>query len=190
MVPEVSFVLVALFGLMVAAAMAGVAIAGVIALRNMRAFERDSQLVAGVASSAPTAWAGSQDLEARLHRRLRDALLALDANQAFDDDGGLLDLRVELQQQAMVLDEQLVATAALPAHLRTDPLEQLTGAVGVIEQAVADLATSSAHDAAARVSAALEDVRSRTGLVAQARAALDSLDNPATETRPEQQPGT
>lgn len=181
--------LVALFGLVVMMAVTGIAVAGVIALRNAKKFERDSQLMAGVPTNAPTAWAGSQAPEARLHRRLRDALVALDANQAFDDDGGLLDLRVELQQQAISLDEQLVATAALPAGLRAEPLAHITNAVVAIEQAVAGLATSSAQDAAGRLAAALEDVRSRTGLVAQARAALDAMDPGPEQADPEAQPG-
>ncbi len=185
-----SFVLVALFGLVVVAAVAAVAVAGVIALRNAKAFERDSQLVAGVPTNAPTAWAGSQAPEARLHRRLRDALLALDANQAFDDDGDLLDLRVELQQQAASLDEQLVATAALPASVRADPLAHITGAVAAIEEAVARLASSSAQDAAGRLASALEDVRARTGLVAQARAALDAMGPVPEQPDPEIQPGS
>ncbi|QXC63081.1 hypothetical protein KSP35_10025 [Aquihabitans sp. G128] len=166
---------VALFGIVVLVAVAGVVLAGVLALRGKANFERDAQLVPGMASRAPTSWAGSHDPEARLHRRLRDAMRALAANQAFDDDGSLLDLRVELQQQAVGLDDQLVATAALPLELRTEPLERIGGAIATIEQAVADLAGSSAAEAAADLSRVLDDVRTRTGLVAQAREALDAL---------------
>ena len=182
--------LVALFGLVVMMAVTGIAVAGVIALRNAKAFERDSQLIAGVSTNAPTAWAGSQAPEARLHRRLRDALVALDANQAFDDDGGLLDLRVELQQQAISLDEQLVVTAALPAGLRADPLAHIADAVAAIEQAVAGLASSSAQDIAGRLAHALEDVRARTGLVEQARAALDAMDPVPEQAEPGDQRGS
>jgi len=172
-------VLVLLLGLAVVALVAAVAVAGVIALRNKSTFERDSQLAPGLSTSAPTSWAGSHDPEARLHRRLRDAMAALSANQAFDYDGSLLDLRVELEQQAMALDEQLVVTAALPLHVRRRPLEQIAAVVAVIEQAVADLAVSSTGEAAVRLNAAIDDVRTRTSLVAEARAALDALP-PAT----------
>lgn len=178
-------VLVVLLGLIVVALVGAVAVAGVIALRNKSAFERNSRLAPGLSTSAPTSWAGSHDPEARLHRRLRDALVALSTNQAFDHNGSLLDLRVELEQQAMALDEQLVATAALPLHLRRQPLERITGAVGVIEQAVADLAASSAGEAAVRLDAALDDIRTRTTLVAEARAALDAL-----PSQPEPEAGT
>ena len=75
--------------------------AAVVALRNKAAFERSNELIPGVRSVAPTSWAGSHEPEARLHRRLIQALDALRANQAFDHDGSLLDLRVELEQQAV-----------------------------------------------------------------------------------------
>lgn len=168
-------IVVALFGIVVLAAVAAVVVAGVLALRGKSKYDASNQLIPGVSTSAPGSWAGSHDPEARLHRRLRDALAALAANQAFDDNGTLLDLRVELQQQAIALDEQLVATAALPLNLRADPLERISGAVGSIEQAVAGLAGASATEAASRINRVLEDVTARTGLVAQARAALDEL---------------
>lgn len=171
------------------AVLSGVAVAAVVALRTKAAFERSNELIPGVRSAAPASWAGSHEPEARLHRRLRQALAALRANQAFDHDGSLLDLRVELEQQAVEVDQQLVATAALPVHLRSDPLERLSGAVASLEQAVADLAGSSAAETSARLSRALDDVRSRTGLVAQARAALDDLPALAsTPAAPESEP--
>jgi len=175
---------VVLLALVVMAMVGAVVVAGVIALRNKSSFERDSRLAPGLSTSAPAAWAGSHDPEARLHRRLRDAIAALSANQAFDDDGNLIDLRVELEHQAVALDEQLVATAALPLHVRREPLERITGGVVAIEQAVADLAGASASEAAARLSRVLDDVRTRTGLVAQARAALDALDSGPGATAP------
>ncbi|CAN5799118.1 hypothetical protein BH23ACT2_BH23ACT2_20140 [soil metagenome] len=155
---------------------AGVAGAAVLLLRNKAAFERSNELLPGTSTSAPASWAGSHDPEARLHRRLRDAMVALRANQAFDLDGTLLDLRVDLEQNAVALDEQLVATAALPVHLRGEPLARIVGAVEAIEQAVADLAGSTTAEIGTRLTGVLDDVRVRTDLVAQARTALDALD--------------
>ena len=91
-------------------------------------------------------------------------MVALTANQAFDFDGNLIDLRVEMEHEAMALDEQLVATAALPISVRREPLSRIAEAVGVFELAVADLADTSAAEAAARLSRVLDDVRTRTGL--------------------------
>ncbi|MCU1498245.1 MAG: hypothetical protein JWM47_2198 [Acidimicrobiales bacterium] len=171
---------VGFLAIIVLIAVLSVVVVGVLAVRNKAAFEEQAKLMPGVATSAPTAWAGSHEPEARLHRRLRDAMAALAANQAFDDDGSLLDLRVDLQQQAVALDEQLVITSALPLHLRAEPLGRIGGAVDAIEQAVADLAGSSVAEVSARMSRVLDEVSTRTGIVAQARAALDEL-GPMTE---------
>ncbi|HEX2577361.1 MAG TPA: hypothetical protein VHK88_13485 [Aquihabitans sp.] len=174
----------AVIGLVVVVLVVALVVAGVAALRQRSTVEREAQLAPGLSTGAPASWAGSHDPEARLHRRLRDALAALRANQAFDDDGSMLDLRVQLEQEAVALDEQLVATAALPMRVRRDPLEKLTAAVETIEQAVADLAGASAETAAARLRVALDDVGTRTDLVAQARAALDALDDQGSATAP------
>ena len=181
----------ALVALGVLAVLSAAAVALALALRNKAAYDRSNELIPGVKTVAPASWAGSHEPEARLHRRLRQALDALRANQAFDHDGSLLDIRVELEQQAVEVDQQLVATAALPLHLRPEPLSRLTAAVESLEQAVADLAGSSAADTSARLSRALDDVRARTGLVAQARAALDDLPlvDPAQPAAPETEPG-
>lgn len=173
-------ILVILIGLLVIGLVGAVALAGVIAMRNKQSFARDAKLGPGLSTSAPTSWAGSHDPEARLHRRLRDALVALAANQSFDFDGSLLDLRVELEQQAVALDEQLVATAALPLHLREDPLSRISEAVGTLEQAVAELAGTTADEAAGRLSRAVRDISERTGMVAQARVALEAMDTETT----------
>lgn len=169
-----------LLGLLLVGVIGAALVAGFIALRNKQAFTRDAKLGPGLATSAPTAWAGSHDPEARLHRRLRDAVAALAANQSFDFDGSLLDLRVELEQQAVALDEQLVATAALPMHMRSDPLGRISEAVVALEQAVADLAGASADEAAQRLALALRDISDRTGMVAQARVALDAMETDVT----------
>jgi hypothetical protein len=168
---------VAWLALIVGLAVVGVIVGiAVLAKQSKDSFESAGQLIPGVPSPAPTSWAGSHDPEARLHRRLRDALAALRANQVFDQSGALLDLRVELEQQALAVDEQLVATAALPLSLRGESLDRLTEAVNSIEQAVAELAGQSASVVAQRLEAVLDDVRSRVSTVAQARAALDELD--------------
>jgi hypothetical protein len=165
-------IVVLLLVLVVAGAVGAVALV----LRNKAAYDRSNELLPGIATSAPASWAGSHDPEARLHRRLRDAMVALRANQAYDLDGTLLDLRVDLEQQAVALDEQLVATTALPVHLRGEPLARIVGAVESIEQAVADLAGSTTAEIGTRLAVVLDDVRMRTDLVAQARTALDALD--------------
>lgn len=167
-------------------------------------YERSNDVVPGVPSPAPTSWLGSHDAEARLHRRLVDVMKALRANQSFDQDGILLDLRVELEQQAVAIDAELVATAALPLSMREAPLQSLAGAVETLETAVAGLATKSAAEVGDRLQAVLDDLQLRTSTVAQARAALDEIDaatnaesrsaptdpGPSTTTDPDEAPGS
>ncbi|MCU1454979.1 MAG: hypothetical protein JWN46_3125 [Acidimicrobiales bacterium] len=157
-------------------------IGAVVLLRLMKhRYVGSGELVPGQHGVAPDAWAGSHDPEALLHRRLRDALAALRANQAFDDDGALLDVRVTLEQEALGLDQRLVAIAALAPRLRAEPLARATEAVETIEETVASTVGISTAAAAPRLQAALDQVRARTDLVGQAWAEL-TTGTPAAET--------
>ncbi|HTQ21811.1 hypothetical protein [Mycobacterium sp.] len=112
---------------------------GVVAIVNhnqQRALSRDSQLVAGRPTRAPRSWAVSHEPEARLHRRLRDAMSALQAANALDT-GSTLMLRADLEQTALNLDDHLVAVSQLaPAH-KEALLGAITTTVESIEGAVA-----------------------------------------------------
>lgn len=152
----------------------GAGFAYLLASRAKAGYRASNQLVPGVPSRAPASWAGSHKPEAKLHRRLRDALAALRANQQFDDDGGLLDLRAEIEQQAMAIDERLIAVAALPESVRNTPLMRLQGEVTLVEQAVADLVTKASVAGRAEMEATLTRMRERIALVDEARASLDA----------------
>ena len=106
-----------------------------------RRYAKSNEVVPGTASRAPAAWAGDHSPEARLHRRLRDAVVALRANPALED-AWALDSRVSLEQHALAVDEHLVAVAALPARVRDEPLATVAAAVDAVEAAVASLATA------------------------------------------------
>jgi hypothetical protein len=167
-----------------------------LAARARNQYRASNQVVPGRPTQAPASWAGSHDPEAILHRRLRDAMAALRANQAFDHDGVLLDVRVELEEQALALDEQLVAVAALPRLHRAEPLALMTEAVSTIEKAVADLASRSAREAGPRLQEVLHRIHERTSLVEEIRTELDRLPaapgatrTPTTEPGPTGAPG-
>lgn len=167
----------------------GLAVGAVaLAARSRRAFAAGNEVVPGTPTRAPASWAGSHDPEARLHRRLRDAMTALRANDSFDDDGALLDLRVELEQHALALDDQLVAAAALRPELRSGPLTQVGDAVAAIEATIAELATRSTTGGAEALQAALARARERTSLVEQIRAQLDRLPAEGPQPQPQSQP--
>lgn len=153
----------------------GVALVGaalLLAVRSKDAYDRSNQLVPGRPSLAPGSWAGSHEPAPRLHRRLRDALAALRANQAFDDDGALLDLRVELEHQAELIDERLVAADALAPEVRDRPLEDLAGDVALLEQAVADLVALSASAGRPALEEVVARVTERVELVGEAHRSL------------------
>lgn len=176
------FLLIALAVVVVA----GIAAGGVfLASRARSQFKAANEVVPGRPTRAPASWAGSHDPEALLHRRLRDAMTALRANQAFDYDGGLLDLRVELEEQALRLDDQLVAVASLARMQRDAPLVAVAASVEMIETAVVELSLRATDEAVPRLEEALERIRERTGLMEEIRSELDRL--PAASTEPPSQ---
>ena len=177
----VTVLVLLLAGLVMAAVVAAVVVAAVAIKRNAG---QANQVVPGHATRAPESWAGSHEPEAVLHRRVRDAMVALRSNQTFDDDGGLLDLRVELEVQAVALDDRLVSVAALPRLHRGGPLADATQAVDLIETAVAELTTRSAKDAEPALRAVLDRIRERNGLLGEIQAELDRLPDHQVATEP------
>src|ERR1700749_3974291 len=81
-----------------------VTVVAVVGRNQQRALSRNSQLIPGRPTRAPRAWAVSHDPEAKLHRRLRDAMTALHAADSFDT-GSTVVLRADLEQTALNLDD-------------------------------------------------------------------------------------
>jgi hypothetical protein len=118
---------------------AAVVAATVVVRTNKRKYAEANQVVPGTATRAPAEWAGAHSAEARLHRRLRDAVEALRTNPAMED-AWRMDARVSLEQQALAVDDRLVAVAALPEGVRAEPMASVAAAVDAVEAAVASLA--------------------------------------------------
>jgi hypothetical protein len=112
--------------------------ATVVVRTQKRKFAEANVVVPGTGTKAPAEWAGAHTPEARLHRRLRDAVAAVRANPAMED-AFMMDARVSLEQQALAVDERLMAVAALPESVRTEPLASVAAAVDAVEAAVAAL---------------------------------------------------
>ena len=125
----------------VAAVVAG---AAAVVRSQKRSFAADNEVVPGTPTRAPAAWAGAHTPEARLHRRLRDAVVGLRANPAMED-AWMLDARVALEQHALAVDERLVAVAALPERVRAQPLVEVASAVEAVEAAVASYVSGPAE---------------------------------------------
>ncbi|WP_205874114.1 hypothetical protein [Mycobacterium camsae] len=109
--------------------------------RQQRALGNANQLIPGRPTRAPRSWAVSHDPEARLHRRLRDAMTALHAVNAVDT-GTTIVLRADLEQTALDLDDHLVAVAQLAPNHRDEMLATITTTVESIEAAVARYAAA------------------------------------------------
>ena len=119
---------------------ASAVVAATVVVRAQRKkFAEANVVVPGTSTKAPAAWAGAHTPEARLHRRLRDAVAAVRANPAMED-AFMMDARVSLEQQALAVDERLIAVAALPEGVRAEPLASVSAAVEAVEAAVAQLA--------------------------------------------------
>lgn len=156
------------------AVIAVAAIAVVLAARRVgRDHARSNEVVPGVPTRAPIAWAGAHTPEARLHRRLRDAVSSA---RAMGDGARAQSARATIEQEALALDERLIVDAALPEPLRGEPLARLKAAVRHLEQAVATLAASAAELDAAAMERTLAATDEHLRLLAEASAEIDRLD--------------
>lgn len=145
-----------------------------LALRNAQDFSDANQIIPGVPTKAPKEWAGAHSPEARLHRRLRDAMEAVRANAALDD-ASMASVRTALETEALAADERLIAAAALPKGRREEPISRIAETVESIEGLVASLVElrGPGLDEAER---RIEEVRERVRLLSEAHDELAALD--------------
>lgn len=151
-------VVVALAVTLVIIAGVTVAVVGLVHRKQQRALTRNNELLPGHPTRAPRSWAVSHDPEARLHRRLRDAMAALHAVNAMDT-GSTVVLRADLEQTAIQLDDQLVAVAQLAPPQRRELLETLTTTVESVEAAVGRYAAAAAMPDTSALDADVATVR-------------------------------
>lgn len=141
-------------------------VAAVVVRAGRKSYAAANEIVPGTTTRAPADWAGGHTPEARLHRRLRDAVAALRANPAMED-AWAMEARVSLEQRALAVDEQLVAVAALPRSVRAARLDAVAAAVDAVEAAVASMADTSAAGEQAGLDRAMAEVAERLALLAQ-----------------------
>ncbi len=152
----------------------GAALAGVLALarRQRKSMAADNEIIPGRRTRAPASWARSHDPEARLHRRLRDAMTALHTINAIDD-GTTIVLRAGLEQSALAVDDQLVAISVLPQPHRDQRLPEATEAVEGIEDAVAQYASATTSYNRNALAADLSGVQARLDAISEIRKSLE-----------------
>lgn len=172
-----------------------VAVLGAVAAAVARDRRRRNQVVPGTDTGAPLAWAGAHTPEARLHRRLRDAVTAVRA--IADPDGSLLSARVEIERAAVEVDRHLVALSAMHERERAGRIGTASSAVAAIESAAASLADigGAGRNVIARSGPgrlqAVEEATTRVDLLREAVAELDEVDAtavPHERTRPPRGP--
>lgn len=168
--------------LIVLLAIAGLAVggmAGALAVRARQDRDRRLDVVPGVPSGAPVAWAGAHTPEARLHRRLGDAVRALRTPSALASTA-FADQRAALEQEALRIDARLIAVAALTGPRRDTAIAAVGELVDRYETAVTELVTASL-DGAGSLDAVISESELRLQALEAARAEVEQIDR--------QQPG-
>jgi hypothetical protein len=163
---------------LLALAVAGGAMAVALATRARRDQTDQLQVVPGVDSGAPVAWAGAHTPEAKLHRRLVAAVRSMRAQPSL---GGAVFVaqRAALEQEALRIDARLIAFDALVGERRQEGIEQVASLVERFESAVADLVTASLDDPS-MLEAAISESEIRLRALEEARAEVERLDRPQT----------
>lgn len=166
-----------------------VAFGVLLAARSKQEFSEQNQVVPGRPSAAPASWAGAHSREAKLHRRLGDAVKGARANPRFIELG-LATQMTAIEAEALAIDERLVAAAALPRAHREAAIDPLEQHVVDLEGAIVDLVTSvSVADSKAQLQAAVSAADIKLQALAEARAEVDEIDRSASgEVAPTQLP--
>jgi hypothetical protein len=171
--------LVAILVIAIAAAAAGGAAFVLGANRVKQNARRSQQITPGTASAAPLEWVGAHTPEAKLHRRLGEAMSGL---RAATDSDSLVAGNVEVvAREAVKIEQQLVAASHLAPRLKGPAIEELGRAVDQIENVSAQLIQRSAELSSGDVQAQLAELSQRLDLLDAARAELDGI---VGETRP------
>jgi len=150
-----------------------------LAVRSKREFATQNEVVPGRKSPAPSSWAGAHTREAKLHRRLGDAVRGAHANPRFVELG-LADPMRAIDAEAMAIDERLVAAAALPAAHRDAAIDPLETNVVALEHTIAEMVTSVTVAASKdQLEQAVTDADLKLQALAAARAEVEAIDRQA-----------
>jgi hypothetical protein len=163
------WVILALVALAVVAAGAAYVVA--LARSSRQHVDDYRQVVPGIGPTAPREWAGAHSPEAKLHRRLRDAVKAAHA-QAGASVGAL----GQLDQAAVALDQRLIGAAALPGRHRAGAIAEVAPLVDRFEDSVAGLARTSPDALSASFDSSMSAIQRELDALAQARAEVERID--------------
>ncbi|MFT4656865.1 MAG: hypothetical protein ACJAXA_003325 [Candidatus Aldehydirespiratoraceae bacterium] len=176
-----------------------------LAARSKKEFAEQNEVVPGQKSPAPASWAGAHSREAKLHRRLGDAVRGARANPRFVELG-LASQMNTIEAEALAIDERLVAAASLPRSHKEPAIDDLEAHVDELESTIAEMVTSvTVADSKDQLEAAVSAADIKLQALAEARAEVELIDRRAagtgttsvevieaesTETVPPPEPGT
>ncbi len=130
------------------------------------------QVVPGIGPHAPANWFGSHTPEAKLHRRLRDAVKAAHAQP-----GAPASALAALDQAAVALDQRLIGAAALPERTRATAVAELAPLVERFEDRVTTFASAAAPDALGEsFDASMAAIQAELDALAAARSEVERID--------------
>ena len=159
-----------------------------LSVRGKRDFAKQNEVVPGRKSPAPASWAGAHSPEAKLHRRLGDAVRAANGNPRLVELGLAIQTK-QIEAEAMAIDERLVAAAALPTRHRAGAVAEFEPQVTALEDAVATLiASTTINDSMQLLEQAVSDADIKLQALAEARAEIEAVDRSASGTPPPPMP--
>ncbi len=153
-----------------------------LAVRSKKEFTEQNQVVPGRPSPAPASWAGAHSREAKLHRRLGDAVKGAHENPRFVELGLAAQMQA-IDAEAMAIDERLVAAAALPAAHKDAAIDPLEANVERLEATIAEMVTSiTVADSKAQLELAVSAADLKLQALAAARAEVEMIDRQVAGT--------
>lgn len=153
-------------------------------VRSKREFAEQNQVVPGRASPAPANWAGAHTREAKLHRRLGDAVRGAHDNPRFVELGLAAQMQA-IDAEALAIDERLVAAAGLPGSHRDAAIDALEANVVQLEATIADVVTSvTVADSKQQLEQAVSAADLKLQALAEARAEIEMIDRQVAGTDP------
>ncbi len=102
--------------------------------RRVRKFARSTELIPGQEGRAPAEWTTATSPEALLHRRIRYAIADVHHNPLVDGETELQRARGDLYEAVFELDDKLISATGLPEPEQQERLEELEGAVALLEE--------------------------------------------------------
>jgi hypothetical protein len=159
-----------------------------LSVRGKRDFAKQNEVVPGRKSPAPASWAGAHSPEAKLHRRLGDAVRAANGNPRLVELG-LAAQTKQIEAEAMAIDERLVAAAGLPTSLRAPAVAEFEPQVTALEDAVATLiASTTVNDSKQLLEQAVSEADVKLQALAEARAEVEAVDRSVSGALPSTMP--